>query len=130
MKTIIMALALLSSVSAFATGRDCAGLIGSYSCSYHGEKLPLILSLVDTYRIKLEFAGETEVFMADGLSHKAEKGSDYVKVTCSAEEVSIENTYRTQTTALVSISKTATGVDYVLVQQGRDGVELSCVKVK
>ncbi len=45
MKKLIMGLALLTSMSAFAGGlEDCKSLIGTYSCNYQGQELELKIS--------------------------------------------------------------------------------------
>jgi hypothetical protein len=131
MKKFIMGLMVLSSISTFASSKDCQSLAGKYTCSYQGQSLVLSLTLKSSSNsIVLALAGDNDEFVVDGKIHNSKKDDSQNIATCNEnKELNIENYFHNQLKALVSISATTTGVLYSM-EQGSSSVDLSCERSK
>lgn len=127
MKSLIMALALLSSATAFAAPSDCAKLAGKYSCEHEGQQVGLRVSIVGI-KAAIEIDGEAEIYILDGLEHDANDDSQN-KASCTNKELVVENTFQGELKAMISIAAQEKGVGLTLVKEA-GSIELSCTKVK
>lgn len=128
MKSLIIALALLSSVSAFAAN-NCEALKGSYSCNYQGQNLDLNVS-VNGPAFKASIAGEDMEATLDGVARKASASDDVQKASCLKGSANIESSFKGELQSLVTLTKTAKGLEYVLVEKTGKSITLDCLKTK
>lgn len=130
MKNLVMGLALLTSMSAFAGGlEDCKSLIGTYSCKYQGQDLELKISKNAALNsVKISIAGEGEDIIVDGTSHKSTKDDSVNVAECNAKkEIVVDNLFKNELKGSFAITKTAEGARYTMVQS-RNSVVLECTK--
>lgn len=130
MKSLIIGLTLLSSVSVFAAN-NCESLTGQYNCNYQGQDLALTVSVVGE-EFKASIAGDEMILTLDGLAHKSDASDDVQKATCSAKKqiVDVESSFRGELTALLSFAKTTSGITYTIVDGNNKSIVLKCLKTK
>lgn len=92
MKIIIIGLALVSSLSAFAS--DCRQLAGEFSCRYEGGFIPLkIVSTPKTKTLSLDMAGEKREFIVDEKLHKSKIDDTKYTAVCEGNQELVVNSY-------------------------------------
>ena len=130
MKKLIMGLALLTSMSAFARGlEDCKSLIGTYSCNYQGQELELKISKNSALNsVKISIAGDAQDLIVDGTAHKSGNDDSVNVAECNAKkEIVADNFFKNELKGSFAITKTAEGARYTMVQN-RNSVVLDCTK--
>jgi hypothetical protein len=130
MKSLIIGLTLLSSFSVFA-GNNCESLTGSYKCNYQGQDYSLEVSVVGK-NFSANIANEEMAATLDNQTRRSNTSDDDVRGRCSVKKqaIELETYFRGELTALVSFTKTASGLSYALVEEGNKSVMFQCAKIK
>ncbi len=129
MKKIIGVILFLSLGQAFASSQTCSSVIGEYACNFQGDRLNL--SVVDkTDAVEISIAGGSGEYILDGqIQPTSVDDTEYVAECKNGSEIIIDNYFKGELKGSVSISKTDSGVDYILVKNSSPALELSCKRL-
>lgn len=131
MKALIIGLALVSSISAFAGNgvESCKALLGNYKCDYQGQLIDLsVAKNAAANSIKISIAGEGQDFILDGAPHKSSVDDSQNVAECKAgKEIVIDNLFKGELKGSFSVLKTPAGIEYTMIQ-GKNSVVLKCRK--